>query len=287
MILKKLLLALGVIIVLIVIALQQLGVFAVFFPSHQHEVDPPVLPEMQASSTVLLFTKTNSFRHVDGIEAGVELMKTLATKNAWQIFHTENGAVFNPQQLAKFKAVIFLNSSGDNLSIDQQRAFQHWLENGGGWLGVHAAGDGSHKDWPWYLENLIGADFTAHIMGPQFQQAKMINENPDHPVMGDLKGHWLHTEEWYSWAQSPRGKGFDILAVVDEDSYQPYVKIFGSETDLRMGDHPVVWSRCVKQGRAIYSALGHGAEAYQAAEHQALLESAVNWILAPQKPECR
>lgn len=280
---KKFLQWTGVLLVLcIVVSVAFLwfsGTWNVFFPSHDHDTVVPAIPGSVQTPAVLLFTKTNGFRHVNGIEAGSRFVKSLAEEQGWSVFHTENGAVFNAQDLSRFAVVMFHNVSGDTLSKAQQLAFQEWMQAGGGWVGTHASGDGSHKDWPWYVENLVGVNFTAHIMGPQFQVAEVHNESPDHPVMATLPSTWQHEEEWYSWKESPRGKEFTILATIDEDSYTPVQKIFGAENDLRMGDHPVVWSRCVGDGRSIYSALGHAAAAYDDKNHQRLLESAITWAM--------
>ncbi len=99
----------------------------------------------------------------------------------WGVFHTENGAVFNASDLARFAAVVFLNASGDVLDEAQEHAFQAWLEAGGGWLGIHSAGDDSHLAWQWYRDNLIGATFIAHPMNPQFQRATVVLENNTTP----------------------------------------------------------------------------------------------------------
>ena len=280
---KKSLIALGILVVLSlagsIATLVWIGAWGFFFPSHAHETTPPPIPAGVRSPAILLFTKTNSFRHREGIKAGVRTVETMAEGIGWGVFHTENSAVFNAEDLSRFSVVMSLNTSGDILSDAQQLVFQNWLRAGGGWIGVHSAGDGSHKDWPWYVENLIGADFTAHILGPQFQTAKVINERPQHPVMRLLPDQWAHEEEWYSWEESPRGKGFTILARIDEDSYSPVQKAFGREVDLRMGDHPVVWARCVGRGRAVYSAMGHGAAAFASAEYQQLLGAAMVWAM--------
>lgn len=260
--------------------IKYIGAWGIVFPSHAHETVAPEIPAALEPPAILLFTKTNSFRHKEAIAAGTVFFESLAEERGWSLFHTENSAVFNADDLSRFAVVVFHNASGDTLSDEQQLVFQAWLENGGGWIGVHAAGDGSHKDWPWYLENLIGADFTAHIMGPQFQSATVINEMPQHGVMQQLPDSWSHEEEWYSWEESPRGKGFTILASVDEDSYTPWQKIAGSEVDLSMGDHPVVWARCVGQGRSLYTALGHQAQAYDSVEYARLLENAITWTMA-------
>jgi len=260
-------------------AIYYVGAWNIVFPSHRHETTAPPLPDGLSSPAVLLFTKTNGFRHRDGIRAGAEFVKALAARRGWSIFRTENGAVFNADDLSRFDAVVFHNTTGDVLGDRQRAAFRAWLERGGGWVGTHAAGDDSHAAWPWYLENLIGANFTAHIMGPQFQVAEVRNENPAHPVMSALPARWRHEEEWYSWEESPRSRGFTILATIDEDSYNPAMNFMGRSEDLSMGDHPVVWSRCLGRGRAVYSALGHAAEAYAEPHHRLLLESALDWVM--------
>ena len=263
---------------LLVFALYS-GAWRVLFPSTDHDTLAPELPAALGSPSVLVFSKTNSFRHVEGIEGGGKALKGIAMSNGWQLFATENGAVFNTQDLQRFDAVVFLNATGNMLSAVQEQAFQTWLEAGGGWIGIHAAGDGSHARWSWYMDNLIGAEFTAHTMGPQFQQATVVKETAGHPVVQRLPGSWSHTDEWYSWERSPRLNGFSILASVDEKSYSAEVKFMGLEKDLRMGDHPILWSNCVGAGRTVYSAMGHKAGAFDNAEHRLLLEDALYWAM--------
>lgn len=254
------------------------GAWNLVFPSRQHDSIAPVLPVELASPAVLVFSKTNGFRHEEGIKGGARVLDGIARGHRWGYFHTENGAVFNPRDLARFDAVVFLNASGDMLSAEQEQAFQQWMEAGGGWLGIHAAGDGSHAGWQWYMDELIGAKFTAHIMGPQFQRATVLLENQQHPVLQDVPDIWDHEEEWYSWSSSPRGKGFTILATLDEESYTPVQKLFGRERDLRMGDHPVVWSNCVGSGRSIYVAMGHRGSAFTQPRVRQILDNALVWL---------
>ncbi len=263
------------------------GAWRVLFPSDEHDSLAPRLPAELGHPSILVFSKTNSFRHIDGIEGGNRALKEISTRKGWQIFATENGAIFNEQDLRRFDVVVFLNATGDMLSAIQEQAFQTWLEAGGGWLGIHAAGDSSHAEWSWYEDNLIGANFTAHTMGPQFQQATLVRETVGHPVVQRLPGTWVHTDEWYSWDQSPRLNGFTILATVDENSYSPKVKFLGLEKDLRMGDHPIVWSNCVDFGRTVYTALGHNAEAFENTEHRLLLEDALHWLMGPGTDGCQ
>jgi type 1 glutamine amidotransferase len=263
------------------------GAWRVFFPSTAHDTLASILPAELGPPSILVFSKTNSFRHADGIEGGNRALEEIATGNDWQLYATENGAIFNKQDLQRFNAVVFLNATGNMLSTNQEQVFQTWLEAGGGWIGIHAAGDSSHAGWTWYMDNLIGADFTAHTLGPQFQQATVVREAVDHPVVQRLPGIWSHTDEWYSWERSPRLNGFTILATVDEKTYSPRVKFMGLEKDLHMGDHPVVWSNCVGGGRALYTAMGHKADSFDNAEHRLLLEDALYWVMALREGGCQ
>lgn len=262
------------------VAIWWLGAWRILFPSHEYETTPPEIAADFGSDhrlRVLLFTKTNQFRHHDGIEGAQKLFDTLAEKRQWAVFPSENSALFDAEHLARFDVVVFANASGDTLSGEQDLAFRRWLEAGGGWVGIHAAGDGSHVEWTWYQETLIGGVFTAHIMGPQTQEARVVIEARDHPVTQGLPAEFEHAEEWYSWDASARTRGFDVLLTVDESTYDPFVRNFGPERDLRMGDHPIVWSRCVGLGRALYSAMGHWGAAYEDPNYARLLENAVEW----------
>lgn len=264
-----------------------IGGWNVLFPSSHHDEVAGTIPDALQTPAILLFSKTNSFRHKQGIRGGNRVIVEIAREQGWGVFATENGAVFNERDLARFDVVVFQNASGDMLSIQQEEVFQRWLEEGGGWLGIHAAGDGSHAKWQWYMDNLIGVNFIAHTMNPQFQFASITMEVPDHLLTSGIPPTWGHEEEWYSWEESARVRGFQILATVDEDSYSPAAKFFGREIDLRMGDHPVVWSNCIGHGRSVYSALGHKAEAFDNPHYRQLLSNVLAWLMRAGSGDCR
>ena len=254
------------------------SVWRVMHPKLEYETQAVALPGNLGRPAVLLFTKTNGFRHDEGIPAGVALIESIAKERGWSVFHTESGAVFTPENLARFDVVVWHQVSGDVLNDLQKEALKRWIEAGGGWVGVHGTGGDRSYVWPWYRDVLIGAQFIGHPMGPQFQDAALRVEDRAHPATAQLPESFVHNEEWYSFDQSVRGKGYRVLATVDESSYSPLVKLFGSETDLHMGaDHPVIWSHCVGRGRVIYSALGHQAKAYALPEMRHLLEGAIGW----------
>ena len=85
-----------------------------------------------------------------------------------------------------------------------------------------------------------------------------------------------------------RAKGFHILVTLDEASYAPREIIpFIVEKDLRMGrDRPVVWTHCVGNGRAFYSALRHPATACSEPRHLAMIAGAISWAAGLEGTKC-
>jgi uncharacterized protein len=244
-----------------------------------YESTPPELPANLSGKTVLLFSKTNGFRHGEAIEASIPAFEKMAKDNGWALYATDNGAVFNPGQLQKFDVVIWNNTSGKVLDEEQRGHFKNYLENGGGFLGIHASGDNSHQ-WDWYEQNVIGALFSHHPLSPQFQKATMHLEEGNGTMTHSLPATWEREEEWYMFYESPRKKGFQVLYTVDESHINPSgnVPLLASDKDWGMGeDHPIVWYNSLGQGRVVYSALGHAGSAFQEPDHLQLLENAIRW----------
>lgn len=239
---------------------------------------PPALPAAIHHPAVLIFSKTNGYRDPDQIPTAAAAIKRLVEKHGWTAFATENGAVFTPELIRQFDVVVFNSTSGDIFSPDQRAAFQHWLEAGGGFVALHGAGGDPHYAWAWYVTNVIGAQFTIHTHAPQFQHGRIVIEDRKSPIMRHLGPDWTRTEEWYSFAASPRGPGTHILARLDESSY-------AATPELRMGDHPLIWERCVGKGRVFFSALGHQASAYAEKPHLRMIDKAIQWAARKIEPD--
>jgi len=250
---------------------------------HDHDGVPPALPASVPRPAILVFSKTNAFRHTEAIPAANRLIAVLAKQRGWGVFATENGAVFDPAILTRFDAVVFNNVSGDVFTGPQAAALRAYLERGGGFVGIHAAGDGS-VPWDWYRDQVIGARFTGHPMSPQFQSGTVRIEDHGHPATAMLPPILRRTDEWYHFAASPRPH-VHVLATLDEASLVNH-KAFGR--DLSMGrDHPIAWWRCVGKGRAFYTAMGHQAESYGEPAMRAMIAGAIDWAVRRQAPDCR
>lgn len=249
-----------------------------------YETTPPMVPTDMKRPAILVFSKTNGFRHEEAIPAANSLFAKMAKDSGWGLFQTENAATFSPAILAQFDAVVFNNVSGDVFLPQQRAALKSYVENGGGFVGVHGAGGDPSYDWRWYVETLIGAQFTDHPMNPQFQKATVRIEDKVHPATRSLSNTLERVDEWYSFEKSARKPGVTVLATLDETTYSPKT-LFGG--DLAMGkDHPIAWSHCAGKGRVFYSAMGHQAAAYADPTYRTILQGAVHWALRLEGDGC-
>jgi uncharacterized protein len=246
--------------------------------------EPPQLPVgfgANGAVAILIFSKTAGYRHADAIPAAERAVREIAARRGWQVFQTENAAVFDPALLAPVDVVFGNNNTGDCWTDAQKAAFRAWIEGGGGFVGVHGAAGTEYEYWPWYQDVLIGARFWNHPMNPQFQTATLRIEDRAHPATLHLGPTWVREDEWYSFRSDPRALGVRVLATLDESTYVP--ESWGQ--DIRMGaDHPIIWSHCVGRGRAFFSALGHKPEYYAEPPHAQLLEGALAWAAGIEEP---
>ncbi len=199
------------------------------------------------ATMILVFSKTAGYRHAS-IKDGIEAIRKLANEHTIHVDFTEDASAFSDENLARYKAVVFLSTSGNNiLDADQKAAFERYIHAGGGYAGIHSATD-TEYDWAWY-GRLVGAFFKNH---PHIARATINVEDPQHSSTSMLPKKWEWTDEWYNFRTNP-SNSVHVLLTVDESSYQ------GGE----MGkDHPIAWYHEFEGGRAWYTALGHTSEGF-------------------------
>tara|TARA_R110002051_G_scaffold48308_2_gene95304 strand:+ start:57263 stop:58129 length:867 start_codon:yes stop_codon:yes gene_type:complete len=266
---------------LVLLLIMAMGVFMykALYGINFYESTPPELPTDLSGKTVLLFSKTNGFRHDEAIEASIPAFENMARENGWVLYSTDNGAVFNEEQLQKFDVVIWNNTSGKTLNEEQRNNMKRYINDGGGFIGIHAAGDNSHQ-WDWYEEKVLGTLFSHHTLNPQFQTATMNLEKENLSLSENLISSWEREEEWYVFYDNPRDKGFGVLYTLDEGNMNMSgnIPILASRKDFGMGiDHPIVWYNTIENGRVLYSALGHSGNAFKEPNHLQMLENAISW----------
>ena len=195
---------------------------------------------------VLVFSKTTGFRH-DSIPQGIAAIEALGAEHGFSVDSTEDAGRFNAAELARYRVVVFLCTTGEILDPRQKAAVEGFIRAGGGFAGIHSASDTEYQ-WAWY-GRLVGAYFADH---PQIQPATIHIEDSNHPSMKDLPVIWRRTDEWYNFRSNPRGTAH-VLAALDETTY----------SGGKMGyDHPIAWCQEIDDGRSWYTAMGHTVESY-------------------------
>jgi glucose/arabinose dehydrogenase/type 1 glutamine amidotransferase len=167
-----------------------------------------------------------------------------------------------------YDAVVFQNTTGSVLDVDQQDAFRAYVEGGGGWMGIHAGVD-THKNWDWYDQELAAATFDGH---PAVQEGEIHVTDRTHPSTRHLPARWTRTDEWYDFNRNPRGNTH-VLATLDERTYD------GANMNGGFGrDHPIAWCHEVGKGRSLYTAGGHTSAAFDEPDFREHLKGGLLWV---------
>ena len=245
-----------------------------------YETYKPALAIPANKSAILLFSKTTGFRHAESIQASIPALKNLEEKNNWFIYGTEDGGVFNSEQLKKFKLVVFNNSTGRVLNEEQQKALEDYVNQGGAIMGIHGAGDDSHHAWNWYTHEFLGAEFSHHPLDPQFQKAEVKMEaGVDSLFEKNLSKSWVNTDEWYVFFAQP--KGAKVLYTINGDKIIPNGNILWTkDKNFGMGkSHPVAWYRQMGKGKGFYTSMGHSKDVWNNPDYVKLIENGINWCI--------
>lgn len=195
---------------------------------------------------ILVFSKTDGWRH-DSIEAGQNALRRLGEENNVEVTVSEDAEMFHADTLAQFDAIVFLNTTETLFNQDQRDAFKAYIQDGGGFAGVHSASD-TEYDWPWYGE-LVGAWFDNHP--PGIINADLLVQDRDHASTRNLPEVWNRDDEWYNFQEFR--DHINVLITLDTDSFE------GSD---HPGNHPIAWYHEFDGGRAFYTGLGHTSESY-------------------------
>src|SRR6267378_6463783 len=192
---------------------------------------------------VLVFSKTSGFRH-SSIPNGIAAIRKLGQENGFAVDATEDAGAFTQKNLARYSAVVFLNTTGDVLDAAQQDDFERYIQAGGGYVGIHSATD-TEYDWPWY-GRLAGAWFTSHPNSPNVRKGTYRVLDKTHPSTEGFPDTLVREDEFYNF------KSIDptihVLIEIDEKSYEG-----GTNGD----HHPMSWYHDFDGGRAFYTNMGH------------------------------
>ena len=210
------------------------------------------------SFSVLVISETKGWVH-DSIESGIDLIENIGDKNNFNVYHSDNSKVITSENLIVFNSIIFLNTTGDILSKNEQNVMEQFIKSGKGYVGVHSASD-TEYEWQWYGD-LVGAYFRNHS---DVVDGKIFTVDNTHKITEHLNAEWNIEDEWYNFDYI--SENINVLLKLDETSYEG-----GEHPDY----HPITWYHEYDGGRSFYTALGHTKEVFKDERFINLLEKGI------------
>jgi type 1 glutamine amidotransferase len=227
--------------------------------------------QAQASFKVLAIT-SKAKDHRAMMACAKPFLEAMGANHHFSVDVSDDTSLVNTHNLAQYAVVIMLQEAPFDMSGDQQKAVQAFVEQGGGWVGIHAAGltgkqfgsgHPSYHYWQWFEEFMGGVVYSPH---PKFQPGVVIVEDRTHPVTRNLPEKFQISDEWYEFDKSPR-PNVHVLARADESSYHQ---------NKPMGDHPIIWTN-PRYDRMVYIGIGHDASLCSDPNFGILIRDAIRW----------
>ena len=197
----------------------------------------------------------------------------LAAENHFALDYLSNTKPIDEAYLSKYKLIIQVNYPPFGWTPVAEAAFEKYIDEGrGGWIGFHHAtllgAFEGFKMSPWWSNFMGGIRFKSYIA--KFADGVVTVEDKTHPVMKGVPEKFkVAHEEWYTYDKSPR-PNVRVLARVDENTYEP-------NSEIRMGDHPVVWTNEHVKARNVYIFMGHHGDLFENAAFATLVKNSIFW----------
>jgi type 1 glutamine amidotransferase len=216
---------------------------------------PVVKPKKERK--ILVYSKASGFHH-QSIPTGKDCFRIMSEKTkAFSVTFSDDVADYSAENLKNYDAILFNNTTKIQKAFttpEQQQAILDFINNGGGYIGIHSASDAGMPEWNEYTD-MVGGCFNGHPWGAGGTWGIRI-EDPDHPIMECFEGKdFMLKDELYKYKGYDRSKQ-RVLASIDV-RVSPKGK---AERPDR--DHALIWVRNQGKGRVFFSALGHNHEVF-------------------------
>lgn len=221
---------------------------------------------------LLCYSETAETAHVEFGQQAVDFFTDLTVGNGFILDVAVDFTGLDYDKLSAYDVVIAVNTAPGSKS--ERDAFEKYMENGGGWLGFHAAGyNDSRTQWPWFNEFLGCGTFLCNSWPPQ---PALLDVNiTNHPVTKNLPASFVAPKnEWYMWNEpADKRDNVDVLLSVSPKNFP-----IGLKDVVSFGEYPVVWAN--RNYRMIYLNFGHGDREFSDATQNLLVVNALRWIVS-------
>ena len=218
----------------------------------------------------------NKGHHKAFTDRAIPWLRQLSNDDHFELTTLNSVDSINSEFFDQFNLVFQLDYVPYGWPAPAREALIHYLGQGkGSWIGLHHAGllgkfDG-YPMWEWFSGFMGNIQYKNYVAG--FAGGTVVNEDNTHPVMKDIPDTFrIAKEEWYTWDKSPRPR-VRVLASVDEKSYSP-------DSDIKMGDHPVIWTNADAKTKNLYIFMGHDPSLFDNLQYTHLLRNAIQWGLS-------
>ena len=247
--------------------------FSYFFNIYAQETDYPANYAKEPRFKALLYySDTAEEAHIWFAKDAIDFFTKLTWGEGFILDITTSLENLDYEALKEYNTIIGVNISPG--AKKERDLFEKYMENGGGWIGFHAAAyNDINTDWPWLNKFLGCGVFYCNNWPPQ--PALMEIDTHESPVTKNLPDAFVAPEtEWYQWNPSPRkNPDVEVLASLSPKNYP-----FGIKDIIYSGDFPVVWRN--KNYRMVYLNYGHGNRGFSDATQNLLTLNAFRYVVS-------
>ncbi|RAV50122.1 ThuA domain-containing protein [Mucilaginibacter rubeus] len=226
---------------------------------------------------IAFYTGRSDLAHISFVHEANRWFPKMAEKYNFTYDSTNNWANMNPEFLAKYQVVIFLDTRTD--SPEQRAAFEQYMKKGGAWMGFHFSAfaltpSDFPQNWDWYHNEFLGSgQYVSNTWHPT--SAILRVEDANHPVIKGLPTIFkTNPNEWYRWEHDLRkNPDIDILLAVDSTSF-PLGTGPKQHEIWHSGYYPVAWTN--KNYRMVYFNIGHNDMDYDGGTNKELSQTFEN-----------
>lgn len=241
----------------------------------------PTVADIRIHRTDKLGEKTPTTPRFDHVEARAEakvVFPELAREQGWSFTQSSDSELFTDAGLKDIDVIVLDNNSGALFNESEKKAFEKWVRNGGGVVGIHGAthahkgvDENNEAEWPfWY-----GLWGVLHKTGPK-EGPQGRRGYPDRVEIVNKAETWsrnrptrweLDMVEWYFWNYHQNYSNKQIIAIAEVRPNQPELPQY----------YPITWCHEYEGGRVWYTNIGHYAESYRQKEFIQHLIDGIYW----------